>query len=110
MHELSITQSIVDAVVDRMGDDRIVRVRLEVGKLSGVVVDSVRFCFDLVAEGTTLQGAELEVVQGTATARCRRCAAEFEVTDLLAICRCGGMELDVLSGQELMIKEVEVAG
>ena len=37
MHELSITQSVVDAVTRRMGDARVRRVRLEVGRLSGLV-------------------------------------------------------------------------
>jgi hydrogenase nickel incorporation protein HypA/HybF len=51
VHELSITQSVVDAVTRRMGDARIRRVRLEVGKLSGLVPDAVQFCFEVVAAG-----------------------------------------------------------
>ena len=53
MHELSITQSVVDAVTRRMGDARVRRVRLEVGRLSGRVPDAVQFCFEVLAAGTT---------------------------------------------------------
>ena len=53
VHETAITESVVDAVTERMPGARITCVRLEIGALSGVVADSVRFCFDLVTEGTT---------------------------------------------------------
>ncbi|MGH3492575.1 MAG: hydrogenase maturation nickel metallochaperone HypA [Sciscionella sp.] len=108
MHELSITASVVDAVVEKMGEATVVRVRLEIGRLSGVVVDSLRFCFDLITEDTTLAGAVLQVDQPAGLARCRSCGAEFPIDDLLAICACGGIELDVLAGQDMRIKEVEV--
>ena len=53
VHELAITESIVAAVVERMADTPVRRVRLAIGRLSGVVPDAVRFCFDLVTAGTT---------------------------------------------------------
>jgi hydrogenase nickel incorporation protein HypA/HybF len=61
MHELSVAQAVVDEIVTKLGDTVVTRVRLAVGKRSGVVVDSVRFCFDLVTEDTSLAGAELVV-------------------------------------------------
>ncbi|MBV9846785.1 MAG: hydrogenase maturation nickel metallochaperone HypA [Kutzneria sp.] len=108
MHELAITQSIVEAVVDRLGEARIASVRLEIGTLSGVVPDSVRFCFDLVTEGTTLAGARLEIDQPGGRARCRSCAEEFSSDDPIMLCACGSADLDVIAGQELTITAVEV--
>ena len=61
MHELAITQSVVSAVTQRMRDAPVRRIRLEVGRLSGLVPDSVRFCFEMVAAGTTCEGAALEI-------------------------------------------------
>lgn len=109
MHELAITQSVVDAVVDKMGEARISRVLVEVGVLSGVVPDAMRFCFELVTNGTTLEGAALEITEPIGRARCRRCAAEFETQDLIMFCECGSADIDVLAGQELRIKAVEVS-
>lgn len=109
MHELSITESVVETIVDRMGDARVVRVALQIGMLSGVVVDSVRFCFELVTAGTTLEGARLEVDEPHGTVRCRSCGKDSVVTTLLAVCSCGGVELDVVSGDQLRITEVEVS-
>lgn len=109
MHELSITQSVVTTVSERMPDATVRRIRLEIGRLSGVVADSVRFCWDMVAEGTPLDGAVLEIIESSGRARCRSCGEEFEVNDLLALCDCGSADLELLAGQELLIKEVEVA-
>ena len=110
MHELAITQSVVEAVVERVGERRVTRVRLSIGRLSGVVVDSVRFCFDLVAEGTSLEGAELEVDEPTGHCRCVDCAAEFDVDDPIVLCpRCGSADVDVQSGRDLRIVSVEVS-
>jgi hydrogenase nickel incorporation protein HypA/HybF len=108
MHELSITQSIVDAIVERMDGATVVGVCLEIGRLSGVVPDSVRFCFDVVCSGTTLEGATLDIVELPGQARCRTCEEEFPMTDLIPLCPCGSANIEVLSGRELRIRSVEV--
>lgn len=108
MHELAVTQSMVDAVVDRMGDRRILAVRLEIGRLSGVVPEAVRFCFDLVTEGTTLSGARLDIVEPEGRAWCRRCRREFGMADPVPLCACGSADVEVLGGRELAIRSVEV--
>jgi hydrogenase nickel incorporation protein HypA/HybF len=108
VHEMAITQSVVEAVSNRMGDTQVKRVCLEIGTLSGVVADSIRFCFDLVTAGTSLEGAELEIVQPSGEARCRDCGAEFTLNDLLVLCECGSANRELLAGEELRIREVEV--
>ena len=108
MHELAITQSIVDAITERVGADRVIAVRLEIGALAGVLPDSVSFCFDLVSAGTGLAGAELEIIRPKGRSRCRTCGSEFEHDDPIAACRCGSMDLDTLAGRELRIVSVEV--
>ncbi|WP_181783112.1 hydrogenase maturation nickel metallochaperone HypA/HybF [Pseudonocardia pini] len=107
MHELSITQSVVDAVTARLGEARIRRVRLEVGRLSGVVPDALRFCFELVTAGTTLDGAVLEIEEPAGSARCRTCGVGFETTEVLPLCGCGSADVEVLGGAGLRILAVE---
>ena len=109
MHELAITQSIVDAVTERTGATRVGTVRLEIGTLSGVVVDSVRFCFELVAAGTPLEGARLEIAEPPGEAHCRTCELTFPTSDLILLCACGSADVELLSGSQLSIKSVEVA-
>jgi|ERR1700683_744947 hydrogenase nickel incorporation protein HypA/HybF len=109
MHELAITEGVVAAVTERLPEARITSVRLEIGALSGVVADSVRFCFDLVTEGTNLEGASLDIIESPASCQCRTCGQEFEPPDLIALCACGSADVAVLSGSELRIISVQVA-
>ncbi len=107
MHELAIAESIVEAIGARCGDARVTRVRLSVGRLSGVVPDAIRFCFDLAAAGTTVDGARLDIEEPDGWARCRSCDGQFRVDDLILLCSCGSADVEVLRGQDLTIRSVE---
>ena len=109
MHEMSITQSVLDAVVGRLGDAQVKAVRLEIGRLSGVVPDSVRFCFDVLCTGTSLEGARLDIDEPPGRARCRDCGAEFGIDDFILLCPCSSANVEVLAGKQLRIHSVEVA-
>ena len=61
MHELALTQSLVDLVAERTAGRRVVAVHLRVGDRSGVVAESLEFCFDVVAADGPLDGARLVV-------------------------------------------------
>lgn len=108
MHELAITESIVEGVAERVQGAKVIRVMLEIGKLSGVVPDALRACFELCAEGTVLEGAALEIDEIPGRAQCRDCDAQVELLDMIALCPCGSANLMFLGGQELKIRAVEV--
>ncbi len=110
MHELAITQGVVEAVTERTGTAPVTSVRVRVGRLSGVVPDAMRFCFELVTAGTPLDGATLEIEQPEGRARCRTCGAEFALADLILLCGCGSADVEVLAGRELAVASVVVAG
>ncbi len=61
MHELGITRNIVAIVAEAAKGRPVRRVTLEIGKLSGVMSEAIAFCFDVVAQGTPLEGAALEI-------------------------------------------------
>lgn len=111
MHELSVAQGIVEACSERAGGARVLAVTLEVGALTCVLPESLQFCYDVVAAGTALEGSRLEIVRIPARSRCRACAAEVLMQDVLATCRaCGSTELDAPSGGEgLRIRSIEVS-
>jgi hydrogenase nickel incorporation protein HypA/HybF len=108
VHELAITQSVVDAVLEKTGDRRVTTVRVRVGRLAGVVPEAMRFCFDLVAAGTPLEGACLEIEQPPGGAHCRACGHDFELRDLILLCQCGSADVEVTTGRELQVSSVEV--
>ncbi len=108
MHELQITDDIVRTIAERLGDARVVRVRVRVGRLTAVVPAAMRFCFDVCSRGTSLEGATLELDEVAARIECRRCGQTSDVADAIPLCGCGSAEVAVLSGHELTIEEVEV--
>jgi hydrogenase nickel incorporation protein HypA/HybF len=109
MHELGITRNVVALCTERAGGGRVTRVRLTIGKLSGVLAESVRFCFDVVAKGTPLDGARLEIEEPPGLGRCADCGEEVPLAELFGRCRCGSTNVRVIAGSELLIREMEVA-
>ncbi|QBI53558.1 hydrogenase maturation nickel metallochaperone HypA/HybF [Streptomonospora litoralis] len=108
MHEMAITQSVVETVCERLEGAPARALTLEIGRLSGVVPDAVRFCFDMAADGTALAGARLDITEPDGRARCRACTNEFRLDDLIALCGCGSADVEITGGQELRIRSVEV--
>lgn len=109
VHELALTESVVSSIRERLPDTRVVRVRLRVGRLVAVVPEALRFCFDVCTQGTPLEGAALEIDEVAARGRCGDCGLEYELDGVVALCACGSADVEVLSGRELMIQQVEVA-
>lgn len=108
MHELSIAESVVDVVLERTDGHKVTSVRLLIGRLSGVVPDSLRFCFELAAAGTSLEGAELVIDEPAGRVHCRSCGQECARDDLILLCTCGSADVEVISGRELQLTSVEV--
>ena len=109
MHELGIVTDVIETVCAASDGARVTRIVLEIGRLTAVLPDAVRFCFELASEGTLAEGAQLDIVEIAGRARCRACGAELELERPFGRCACGGTELDWLAGEELTIKQMEVA-
>jgi hydrogenase nickel incorporation protein HypA/HybF len=109
VHELGIAESIVETVSQRLPGSKVTHVHLEIGALSGVVPESVEFSFGLAAEGTPLEGAQLEITERAAECRCRDCGSEFRPDAPVLLCGCGSANVEVLAGEDLKIVSVQVA-
>jgi hydrogenase nickel incorporation protein HypA/HybF len=109
VHELGITQEVVAIATQGAAGRKVTRVVLEIGKLSGVLPDAVRFCFDLCAEGTVVSGAVLEVIEIPGRARCRACGGEVALDRAFGQCCCGNTDLEWLAGDELRVRELGIA-
>lgn len=107
MHELGITQNIVSIAVEHARGAKVQRVSLEIGKLSAVMPEAIRFCFDVCSQGTLVEGAELEIIEIPGLARCRQCGTEVPLDIPFGVCTCGSTDLQILQGEELKIKELE---
>lgn len=108
MHELGITRSVVAICAENAGGATVKRVTLEIGKLSAILPDAVRFCFEICAQGTLVEGAHLEILEIEGKARCADCGVEFKMDDIVGRCACGSRNLKITAGEELKVKEMEV--
>lgn len=111
MHELAITQNLLDIALneaEKHGAERIVAIHLRVGALTQVVPECVEFYLESLAKGTIAEGTKLEATIVPLTAHCDRCDLTFPVEDFCFLCpRCGGAA-SVASGRELYIESLEV--
>jgi hydrogenase nickel incorporation protein HypA/HybF len=107
MHELGITRNIVAIVAEHAAGRRVTRVALDVGRLSGVMSEAIRFSFDVVAQGTCLEGARLDIRDIEGLGRCRICATQFATPALYTPCACGCRDIERIAGEELKVREFE---
>jgi hydrogenase nickel incorporation protein HypA/HybF len=109
MHELSIAQAIVEVATRHAAGSRVARVEVRVGHLRQVVPDSLAFVFELVAQGTALDGAELVIAHVPPAGRCRACGAESVMEGLPLSCpRCGELDVELIAGEELLVDALEL--
>jgi hydrogenase nickel incorporation protein HypA/HybF len=95
MHELSIASSIVDICAERATGARVRCVTLEIGQLSAVMPDAIRFCFDVCARGTVVEDAELAIIETPGRAICRDCGGKVALVELVGKCGCGSYNLRI---------------
>ena len=109
MHELAIADA-VRAIAERNARGRrVTRVELSVGHLRQVVPSSLEFSWDLVTQGTAVDGAELQIEYVPAAARCRACGDESDLEEFPARCgACGSLDVDVTGGDELLVVALEL--
>lgn len=112
MHEMSLCEGIVQILEDNAKTQNYSKVKgvwLDIGGLSGVEVEAMRFCFDVVCKGTLADGAKLEIIESPGQAWCMQCAETVEVTKRYDECpKCGSFQLQITGGDQMQIKEIEV--
>ena len=112
MHEMSIAQSLFDILREEMvkNNAKTLRsVKLRIGELSAIVPDSLSFCFQVMTQGTDMEGAELIMDIIPLEGMCNSCGKSFEIKGYAFKCpHCEGTEIETVSGQDLSIVEMVV--
>ena len=112
MHELSLAQGILKIIEDHVPPQRLAAVesvRVDVGRLSGVVADSLEFCFEALVAETKLQSARLCLNSIPLRLACAECRQTFQSDWDIFLCPvCKGSRTTVVSGMELQVVEIEL--
>lgn len=113
MHEMAIAEGVLELVEEAArthGASRVASVRLELGALSHVEVEALRFCFDAVTRGGPAAGARLDVVTTPGEGWCMPCGARVPVATFGDGCpNCGGYQVEITGGTEMRLREIEIA-
>ncbi len=113
MHEMSICESllqIIESSAASEGFQKVRRFRLEIGRFAGVEADALRFGFDVVTRGSVAEGAALDILETPGPGYCFDCEKTVPLEDRLSNCpTCGGGRISPTGGDELKIKDLEVA-
>jgi hydrogenase nickel incorporation protein HypA/HybF len=112
MHELAITQSILSIVLQKAREapqGKITKIDLHVGRLTGFLPESIQLQFAILSKGTAAAGAVLSFKQPAANLHCRKCNLNYTTDSFDLTCPdCHTMEIDVISGQELIVESLEI--
>jgi hydrogenase nickel incorporation protein HypA/HybF len=109
---MSLAESVREIVEDAArtnGGTRVLAVRLEIGKLSQVEVQAMRFAFEVVKRGSLADQASLEIVETDASAWCLPCATVVAITARGQACpRCGSHQLQVTGGDHMRVIDIQI--
>ena len=112
MHEMSLCEGVLQIVEEHArsaGFSKVTRVRLEIGRLAGVDPRALRFSFGAVTRNTVAEAAELDIIDVDGRAWCMSCQGEVAVTQRFDACpNCGSHQLQVIGGDDLRVKDLEV--
>jgi len=112
MHELAITEGIIEAAVpeaQRHGAKKILEIRLKIGELSGVLPECIQEYFNIASRGTIAEGARLAVERIPITIHCESCGYDGEIPKRKIHCpKCGSADIKLKTGREYYVDSLEV--
>jgi len=112
MHELSVCMSLLEqvaAIASERSAASVVKIELDIGPLSGVEAELLRNAYPIAAAGTIAEAAELVIHEANIVVRCSDCGAETAAVPNRLVCgACGDFRTQVISGDEMILKRLEI--
>lgn len=113
MHEVALVQALLEQVENEVRQSgrcgRVSRLELIVGRLSGASPDALRFAVEVMAPGTLIETAVLEITEPCALCRCRDCGAASPIEELVIACpQCQSSAITIEGGRDLLLQSIEL--
>ncbi len=111
MHELSVTESLVDLCrreAEKNSIRKVKRVNIALGRFTGFSRDSIRFYFEILRPNSCLEEAKLKFREIPIIIDCKKCREQSEIGEPILICpRCGNADIELRSGREFYVESIE---
>ncbi len=112
MHEMSLCEGmreILQQQAEQQNYSTVKTVFLEIGKLSNVEPDAIRFAFSVVMRGSLAENATLEIIEVAGQAWCMQCQKNVVIEHRYDGCPlCESHQLQITDGEQMRIKELDV--
>jgi hydrogenase nickel incorporation protein HypA/HybF len=113
MHEVAIADALIAQVEDEVrragAAGKVTRLELSIGRLSGVSADALRFALELLAPGTIVESAQVDIRQPNAVCCCAACGARAEIDNVPPHCpSCDARELTIEGGRDMLLESIEL--
>jgi hydrogenase nickel incorporation protein HypA/HybF len=121
MHEISIAGAIVDAVLDaakKNNAKKVNEVLIEIGELTALNPDQLKFIFQTITAGTVAEGARYDIQLIKALINCKKCSYNgpigfFEKLHFflptIKCPECGDIDVDIIAGRECCVKKIKIS-
>lgn len=112
MHEASIALSIMERAIEISLENnakKIISITIVIGGLSGIDKESLLFSFDAIKSDSIAARANLKIIEVPIKINCYDCKKNIILNNIFLMCpECGSINIDVIEGREMSIKEIEV--
>ncbi|MDX1693588.1 MAG: hydrogenase maturation nickel metallochaperone HypA [Ketobacteraceae bacterium] len=109
MHELSLVENLVEQTRAHARGHAVKSITLVVGVMTCVDPDAMQFCFNACRDSAGLSATELVIERQYAVGWCRDCGNEFAMHQPIQLCQCGSLNIAVTGGNDILLKELELA-
>lgn len=112
MHELPITKSILNIALEELDKHKMKKVKainLSIGELTGLVPDTIQYYFDIIAQGTAAEEAQINVFRIPVKIQCNECGKSFEIERGIYTCpACDSHHIKIQGGRDFLIDTIEM--
>lgn len=118
MHEFSTAQRLLEVALKAAEDKKalkIIELDLEIGSLTHLNDEQLKFSFKVISEGTIAEGAKVKVNYTPINTECRKCGHEYSfqavgLEELVGIScsECGSSNIDFKGGESCILKSIKV--
>ena len=125
MHEFSVMSSVVSSIIEEIERlqreegkkiERVNEVILEVGELTFLAHEQLRFCYEILSQDNILKGSKLTIKEIKAKVHCPECGytgpveyyTEFHLTAPVLQCPECGHTVEILKGRECTVKAINL--